>query len=843
MKVVPFLLIFISGLLTPEIMPLAMLGGTPLAMAQVVSDGTTSTIVNPSGNNFNILNGIEKGNNLFHSFSNFSVPTSGSATFDVTNTPNITTIFSRVTGGNISHIDGLVQTLGGNNPVSLFLMNPAGIVFGQNASLNIGGSFVGTTANSIKFADGTEFSAVNPTSKALLTMSIPIGLQMGQHPTPITALSSGHQLKSTNTELVPTNLSANTTGGLRVESRQTLALVGGDIVLTGGMLIAEGGRVELGSVKQSATVNVTAGQPGFAFNYADITNLGSIQLSQQALLDVSGVPAGSIQVQGRQVSLTNGSLLLAQNSGVQAGGRIHVQATESLYMDGYLASQGIRNGLLTETLGKGASQDITINTQQLTIRNGAGIINRTFGFGHGGNIVVQASEFIEVRDFNPANIFSVISSSTLADGNGGNITLFTPRLTVANGAVVGSVTFSRTQGRGGDLLINADRIEIIGNHLPGATALSTASFVSGNAGNAILNTDKLTVRDSGVITSSSSSRGTAGNVTINASAEVSVQGRIPRALSSSEIRSAVIAPSQFAQLFFGIPAIPIGQGGNVTINTPLLTVSDQGSITVRNQGIGDAGNIQVNTQSLRLSNNGSITATTESGAGGDINLQTELLSMRYGSTITTKASGMGNGGNINITAPVILGLENSDIIANAVQGRGGNINITTQGIIGLEYRNTLTPREDLTNDITASSQFNVNGTVQINNIGVDPNSGLLELPANITDQSQQIATGCSNTNDSSFVATGRGGVPQNPTQEVRSDVYDGLRLRTWSDIRDISAFHTTAAVTPQIPPSPEVLVQATSWRRNANGKIELRVAQSPDHVPSYLTCGAAVSQN
>jgi len=90
------------------------------AHAQVTSDGTTNTIVNPSGNNFHILDGIEKGNNLFHSFSNFSVPTGGSATFDVTNTPNITTIFSRVTGGNISQIDGLIQTLGGNHQVSLF---------------------------------------------------------------------------------------------------------------------------------------------------------------------------------------------------------------------------------------------------------------------------------------------------------------------------------------------------------------------------------------------------------------------------------------------------------------------------------------------------------------------------------------------------------------------------------------------------------------------------------------------------------------------------------------------------------------------------------------------------
>ncbi|MHC5917663.1 MAG: filamentous hemagglutinin N-terminal domain-containing protein, partial [Nostoc sp.] len=132
------------------------------AIAQVTSDGTTNTIVNPNGNNFTILNGIAKGNNLFHSFSNFSVPTGGSARFDLINTPNITTIFSRVTGRNVSNIDGLISTLNSSNPVSLFLMNPAGIIFGANARLDIGGSFVGTTANSINFSDGVEFSATNP---------------------------------------------------------------------------------------------------------------------------------------------------------------------------------------------------------------------------------------------------------------------------------------------------------------------------------------------------------------------------------------------------------------------------------------------------------------------------------------------------------------------------------------------------------------------------------------------------------------------------------------------------------------------------------------------------------
>ncbi|MDY6902595.1 MAG: filamentous hemagglutinin N-terminal domain-containing protein, partial [Cyanobacteriota bacterium] len=137
----------ITGLIT--------LGMILPASSQVTSDGTTNTTVNQSGNNFNIINGIKKGNNLFHSFKEFSIPTRDSVTFQNSNA--IENIINRVTGGNISNIDGLIKSSGNAN---LFLINPAGIVFGKNASLDIGGSFFGSTAESILFEDGFEFSAV-----------------------------------------------------------------------------------------------------------------------------------------------------------------------------------------------------------------------------------------------------------------------------------------------------------------------------------------------------------------------------------------------------------------------------------------------------------------------------------------------------------------------------------------------------------------------------------------------------------------------------------------------------------------------------------------------------------
>ncbi len=812
---------------------LALLGGILAggiflpAMAQVTSDMTTNTTVNSIGNNFTILNGLNKGSNLFHSFSNFSVPTDGSAKFDLSNTPNITTIFSRVTGGNISNIDGLIQTLNSKNAVSLFLMNPNGILFGANAKLDISGSFVGTTANSIKFSDGVEFKAADNTIPPILTMSVPVGLQMGSNAGAIKVQGTGY--------ITNQNGSTPIAGAseLKVQPGKTLALVGGNLQLNDAVLTAKQGHVELGGVN-GGTVSLTPDARGYTFGYEEMQSFGDIQLAQKSLLDISGVNSGSIQLQGKHIEQTNSSIILAQNFGNLPGGDINFKASEAIdIIGGATTNLKIRSGVRSENTGKGAGSNINIITPRLSIQDGAGLNSISLGEAPGGNINIDATTLSVsgFSSFSPVAV-AILVTSAYGSGNAGDISINGDSLLVSNGAALSSVTFS--VGSSGKVTIrNTDTI-VQGDNAAGLYSnISSITYGTGSAKKLTLDTARLQILDGSAIAGSSFFAGQAGDVTVNATELITINGRSN--FNNSSINSSVLSPGEILRQQLGIPARLTGNAGLVSVMTPKLALTNGGTVSVTSQGTGNGGSLNISADNIQLKNQGLIQAQTESGNGGNINLQVQnLLLMRDFSSIIATAGGSGNGGNITINAPIITGLQNSDIVTNAVRGKGGNIQIGTQGIIGLEYRNLLNPREVVTNDITASSQFNVSGTVQINNVGVDPNSGLVELPANVTDSSQQIATGCSANQASSFVATGRGGIPHNPSQELRSN-------RTWSDIRDISAYRQNSAVTAQIPKSLETLVQARSWRRNAQGKVEL-VADKSAVIQQQLTC-AAVSKS
>ncbi|MBD2328077.1 S-layer family protein [Alkalinema sp. FACHB-956] len=855
---------------------LMMLGAPPI-LAQVVPDGSLSTTVTSSGNNFTINQGNLAGSNLFHSFSGFSVPTGGSAFFN--NALTVQNIFARVTGGAASNIDGLLKA---NGTANLFLLNPSGILFGPNATLNLGGSLFSTTANSVQFADGTTFIATNPSSSSLLTMSAPIGLQMGQTSAAITV--NGSQL--------------------RLPSRKTMAFLGNGVTLTKSRLTVVDGHVAIGSVAPGNNLGLS-GNP-FQLNYRDVNQFSNITLNNSTTINTSGTYGGPIILQGKAITLSQGSILASHTAGAISGQGIYLKGSESIDLQGVPTSSA-NTAIAAHSQVNATAQggDVTLEAPYFRMTNGAVVDLRAIGAGDSGNIIVKASKVDIVGEALHPVTKQRVSISTLASntvlgssGRGGDITIEATEVNLRDGAELRAS--ARGKGNGGNIRITADQLNVTGETATGEPAFLTGittsnrEYATGRGGDITLNVRKIAVLNGPGIRTGTYGEGDSGNIFVNAD-EVTIAGSSSTGVSSrffsstngnynfntqqlislgkgsggditfnvntlnlldggriststetygqsgklaiqaQSVNIAGVSRSPAESLLYsldatgpsGLSASSTGPGnaGSVYVSTQSLNLSDRGEITVTGQGLGDAGNILIQANAIRLNQAAKLRAEATSGSQGNIDIRANTLLLRQGSVITANATQTANGGNLSFNVPIIVGWENSDVIANANKGRGGNINITTQGIFGLRYRDRLTPE----NDITASSEFGVNGTVQVNTIGTDPNAGLTELPVNVTDPSQKIATGCDANQGSQFVATGRGGIPKNPNQQV---VYD----HTWNDLRDISTYRSRPAIVAQVPATPQPLVQASGFQRKDDGSIEL--VASPASVPaaSIATC-------
>jgi len=812
-----------------------------LAQAQVTADGTVGTLVNGSlapcaGTICTITGGTtdSTGTNLFHSFESFSVDTQ--AYFN--NTAAIQNIISRVTGNSPSTIDGIISA---NGSANLFLINPNGIIFTGNAKLNIGGSFLATTANSMKFADGNEFSASNPVTPPLLTMSVPIGLQFGQNPAAISVQGTGHNFSHSEIPPLPTVRIPSTTG-LQVSPGKTLALVGGDINLEGGVVTAPGGRIELGSVN-NGLVSLNSTAQGWTLGYSSGQSFRDIRLSRMSAVDASGNSGGAIAIQARNVIIKDGSNIIIQNLGIQPSGNLTVKASASVQIIGIAPNLKVRSALVTETLGTGSSGNIEVNAPQLLIQNGASLNTASFSSAKSGDLGLNISDSIQVTGFSPLNpiYFSTLVATAYSSGNTGNIAISTKQLTALNGGTLGAITYST--GHGGDFILNADEsVKLMGISpiIFHPSTIGNATFNAGNAGNLIINTSKLIMGNGSLVNANTFSSGNAGSVTINAKDAVELSGRLPGTGFPDSISSSATIASIPAQKLFGLPPVPSGSSGDVTINTSRLSISDWATVTALNQGLGKAGAVRINADTIFLDSQGSITTATVSGEGGNIILQAQnFLLMRHNSLISATAGGTGNGGNITINSPFVVAVaaENSDIIANAFQGRGGSIKIATFGIYGLQFRPLLTSKSD----ITASSDFGVNGNVQINTPGIDASQGLNTLPTGLANV-ERVQDSCQDNTQNhpnSFIVNGRGGLPPSPEETLSGDTL----LVNWAALAQNpvgEADTLTSRTTINLQNSP--LIEAQGWVVNSAGQIVL-TSQTPNTTPkhsgqNFLTCNS-----
>jgi filamentous hemagglutinin family protein len=718
------------------------------AIAQITPDATlpTNSVVTTTGATRTITGGTRPigGNNLFHSFSEFSVPTGSTALFD--NATDIQNIFTRVTGSSLSEIDGIIRA---NGSANLFLLNPNGILFGPNAQLNIGGTFIGSTANNLRFLDGTEFNAVNPTANPLLTVSVPMGLQFGVNPGNITVNGTD----AVNTDLT---LAAN----------QGFLLAGNNLRIENTQVNAPGGHIELASISGAGIVGLSSNVPFSPFRFMVPTDIprGDISTLGANLWSTTGTRGGSMALTAQNISLSGDGLIRGGVQGIGSvnvpSGDITLDVRDALDMD-YTV---VTNRVNTNSVGNAGN--INVTTGSLSMMNGAQFTATLRGRGSGGNITINARDTVSLSGYDVDGLSTLISSSvrSAAVGNGGKVTVNARAITVGTGGVItgatqgagngssitlnadtidllngGQINTTTTKtGHAGDIVLNANQITLAGDdplfsQRPSDGPLAVSSYsgiyadaeqAATNAGGSIrLNAAQVTVRDGGQINANTTGGGNAGSLDIRASGAVEVSG----------VASFDQTPSR---LTAGVSAGATGNGGGLAIATNQLRVTNGGQISTATAGIGNAGNTTVNADLLSLLGGGQIrTGTNSSGNSGTLTVTVAGEITAIGESITGQPSGLFT--DVGTTAT----------------GQGGNLNVNSDRIT-------------FSNGATISAGTNGAG-----------NAGMLMVNTNIINLTGESGSGLNTTGFStSTTGTGQGG--NLTVMGNRLHIHDGAAIRT-----------------------------------------------------------------
>ncbi len=685
------------------IYPMAILGavtqtlGKPgVAVAQVTSDGSmaTPTMVFTSGNQSTVDGGTSFNNNLFHSFSQFSITPGRMVNFN--SAPNVEVIFARVTGGNPSSIRGSIVVPGATD---LLLLNPAGIEFSTGAVLTMGGSLVATTAETLNFAEGGSFSAV-PTAlnDSLLNVNVPSGLQWG-------AQAAGIEL--------------NNQTGLYGGS-QDFHLLGGAVTFDNLQLAFGNQNLTVGAVGPNSQVslasnNGTAQLGSLVVDYSAVNAFADITLSNGSRLTMGGPTPGDILLQGRRIELLNGSRLSTETSGAGASGTITLNAAERLSLQGLSGLNEVaRISVGTSANSAGSGGRLSINAPTVTVLEGAQISADTSGAGNGGLIELNAANLLEVRGealndpSRGSGIF--ITTDTSAVGNAGRLEVNAGTLRLLDGAVIDGRTVNN--GNGPTIELNATNLlEIRGSNslntrISQVNGHGTAGS-SGIGGRVVITTNWLSVQEGGIIDLRPLGSGNGGTLNIDAQ-DISIVGTGP--ILGSGIVSLVengqggnggdieITTARLRLLGGGSILTGAAQavtGGSLTLQATDLQIDGSGQAgngqtlasQILNQAtLGTSGAVTINATNLDLTAGGMLASNLRgNGTAGPLTVRGDRITIAGDNQSVSRIAALdlsgtgGNFGDLAITANSSLALLNGGRIESQVGGTttAGNLSVST----------------------------------------------------------------------------------------------------------------------------------------------------------------------
>jgi filamentous hemagglutinin family protein len=648
-----------------------------------VADSTLGTQVSGNGNNFDITGGLNRGQTLFHSFQDFSVPTNGSANF--ANPAGIRDMISRVTGGSFSDINGRINSNGAN----FFLINPNGIVFGPNAQLNVGRAFMASTANGINLVDGGGRAitfGTNPNGDApLLTISPNVFFNVSS----LTMGGGNGQINNFGT-LQTTNPS------------QYIGLIGGNVNMNGGQIKAPGANVELGGLSQAGNIEFSLDR---GVKFPANVERGNVSLVQvgtsPSIINVESGGGGSVGIFAKDINLQGSETKIS--SGIAAGlgaptataGDIKLDATGNIT----ISQADIENQVADGAVGKGGN--IEINSRNLTATDGVQLNASTFGQGDAGNFTITATGNVSFdgtdREF-PSGAFSGVEPGAV--GKGGKVEINAENLSVTNGAQLSSTTSGT--GNAGNIIVNATTV-VIDRESPRTSTIppiptglfaQVAENATGNAGDLTLTTKKLSVSNGGKVQAATFGKGNGGNLVIKAD-EIDVfdtPGVITEQITN--INAGVSFDPDRNKDSAGNLILAEGNGGKLTIETRSLSIRNGSSVSADTKGIGNAGGLTIKASTIDVSGGSSISADTyKIGNAGDLTITTDRLRTADGGQISSSTLGSGSAGKLTVnantsveidresprtnnSAPVPTGLF-AQVEANAT-GNAGDLILTTK---------------------------------------------------------------------------------------------------------------------------------------------------------------------